>query len=149
MKKILSVMIASVACSSASTDAADECPIEGSYSATGSQTSGNCPSSDAPATYTITARAPGATGPDFKLEIQGLSGACSLNRVAGSTCKVQGKCDATVTDALDPNNALGTAQFSWTFDKAGFTGTSTVVAPPAEALPDGCSGQATVTGARQ
>jgi hypothetical protein len=147
---LVGVIALLVACSS-DPAAAPTCQIEGSYSATGTTIpGGTCP--DAPATPvvdTITARPPGATGPDFKLEITGLKGACSLNLVAGSACKVQGKCDVEISDALDPQNATGTVQYSWTFDSKGFTGTSTLTAPPGKSLPKGCIGQANVVGTRQ
>lgn len=137
-----------VACSSSSSGPA--CQIEGSYSGVGSNAQGTCPSGAAgPVTDTITARPPGATGPDFLLEITGLQGGCALNYVAGEACKVQGKCDLQITDALDPNNATGTVQYSWTFTNSGFTGTSTETIPPAKSLPKGCSTQETVTGTRQ
>jgi hypothetical protein len=111
---------------------------------------GTCPEPPStPIVDTITARPPGATGPDFALEITGNTGACSLNRVAGSACKVQGKCDIAVTDALDPKYATGTVQYSWTFDSKGFTGTSTLILPPAKSLPQGCTGQANVVGTRE
>jgi hypothetical protein len=141
------LLVALAACSSSSS--APACQIEGSYTATAERTSGDCQLSTTPVTDTITARPADATGPDFALQITGLQGGCALNHVAGDTCKVQGKCDITVSDALDPSNATGTAQYSWTFTGTGFTGTSTVTIPPAKSLPKGCSAIASVTGTRQ
>jgi hypothetical protein len=133
------------ACSSESEGPA--CKIEGTYLGTASNVTGTCAVSTDPVTDTITART--ETPPDFNLEIQGFTGACSLTRVAGEACKVQGKCDITVTDAIDPANATGTVQYSWTFTNTGFSGTSAVTIPPGKSLPNGCSGRASVTGTRQ
>lgn len=148
MKRIIASVLVLAGCSSSSSST-PACQIEGSYTATGQRTNGNCPVSTMPVTDTITARPAGASGPDFALQITGLQGACSLNYVAGETCKVQGKCDIAITDALDPANATGTTQYSWTFTSTGFTGTSTVTIPPAKSLPQGCTAMANVTGTRQ
>ena len=146
---VVGMTFAVVACSSSDEDA---CVIEGTYSATAVMLpGGSCPdTNNDPVVDTITARPPGTTGgPDFYLQITGTQGGCPLNRVAGSACKVQGKCDVQLIDALDPNNAMGTVQYSWTFDANGFTGTSTVIVPAAKSLPKGCTAQASVTGKRQ
>jgi len=142
------VALAMVACSS-SGSSSPACKVAGTYTGFLDSQSGTCPSSGSgTVTDTITARPAGASGPDFILEITGLQGACELNYVDEAACKVQGKCDATITDALTPGDK-GTIQYSWTFDAAGFHGTSTVDLPPAKSLPNGCSGQATVHGTRQ
>lgn len=145
----VAMTLAAAACSSTDEDV---CLVEGTYSATAVMLPGaTCPDTGTdPVVDTITARPPGSTsGPDFYLQITGAQGGCPLNRVAGNACKVQGKCDVQLTDALDPTNAVGTVQYAWTFDAKGFTGTSTVTVPPAKSLPKGCTAQANVTGKRQ
>lgn len=133
-----------VACSSSTEGDDGACTIEGTYTATGTKEAGNCPVDDKapPVTDTITKLPDGR----YRLEIQGLGGACDLELVA--TCKVQGKCDIAVTDAIEPG-ASGTTQYSWTFSKTGFTGISAVTIPAAKSLPDGCSATVQVTGTRR
>ncbi len=97
---VVGMTFAVVACSSSDEDA---CVIEGTYSATAVMLpGGSCPdTNNDPVVDTITARPPGTTGgPDFFLQITGTQGGCPLNRVAGSACKVQGKCDVQLIDAL-------------------------------------------------
>lgn len=132
-----------VACSS--DPDGDECRIEGTYTATGKNESGNCPEGDPnapPTTDTITKLPSGR----YRLEIQGFAGGCDLDQVG--TCKLQGKCDLGITDALDPNDR-GTVQYSWTFNATGFDGFSAITIPKATSLPDGCSANAHVTGTRR
>jgi hypothetical protein len=135
-------LAALVACSSSSEDDAAEeaCPIVGTYNIQGELVSGNCGPGSA-ATYTIS-----ADGPGFLVEVPGLQGGCPLEQIG--TCKVQGKCDITGADALDPSNAVGGVSFAWTFRKEGFEGTNTLSLPPAKSLPEGCSGQYKITGSR-
>lgn len=151
MKCATAILLVGCCAACSSSKSGPQCEIEGSYTATATPMAGNtCPTgSVAAVTDTLTARPPGASGPDFALQITGAQGSCPMNFVAGESCKLQGKCDIHITDALDPSNAIGTAQYSWTFDENGFTGTSTIVIPPGKSLPDGCSGQATTIGKRQ
>lgn len=132
----------SIACSS-STDG-DECMIAGTYAVTGAAETGNtCPDDvNETTTYTVS-----PTGDTFAVEIQGVQGACVGRRVG--TCGLQGKCDVGVKDAVDPQNATGTLQFSWTFAGDGFKGSVTVAVPAAKTLPGGCSGTSAQTGVRR
>lgn len=132
------------ACSSSTDGDGTSCRIEGTYTATGKVESGNCPlNPDAPPTTdTITK----LDDRSYGLEIQGTTGGCVLELV--EACKLQGKCDLAITDAIDPGDR-GTVQYSWTFTQDGFTGFSAVTVPPAKSLPDGCSGTASVTGTRR
>jgi hypothetical protein len=113
------------------------------------QESGDCNIESDPAgvTITITARPPEVTsGAPYAVEAQGLSGRCYAE--SPGACKIQAHCELVVTDALDPSNDIGTLQYVWTFDTAGFSGTNSVSIPPAKSLPDGCRGTAKATGKR-
>lgn len=134
------------ACSSSTDGDDDACRIEGTYTATAVQESGNCPigggESTGPVTDTVTKLPDGR----YRLEIQGTTGACDLEIV--EQCKLQGKCAIAVTDAINPGET-GTVQYSWTFRRDGFDGFSAITVPPAQSLPGGCSATAKVTGTRR
>lgn len=134
----LSLVVA--ACSSSTEGEA--CPIEGTYAVTGTVASGDC-GEGGDTTYTITAT-PGEAA-DYRLEIQGTTGECTLDEVG--TCGAQGKCGVTVTDATTPGET-GTIQFSWRFSKTGFTGRGIVQLPKAQSLPNGCRGEYDQTATR-
>lgn len=143
MRHVLAVALSLTvvaACSSSEDDAADDCPIVGTYNIKGEPISGDC-GPGAEATYTVSAQ-----GAGYLVEVPGLQGGCSLE--SAGTCKVQGKCDVVGTDALDPNNNVAGVSFAWTFTKSGFTGTNTLSLPPAKSLPAGCTGQYAITGSR-
>jgi hypothetical protein len=134
------------------------CKIEGTYTleATLETQSAGCedlfdpatnPNAGAQQVVTITAKPPGLRGPDFAIEIQGASGACAGDIV--DACTVQTKCDLNVTDALDPNNATGTLQFSWTFSATGFEGLNSGALPPAKTAPKGCTFTSRAVGVRR
>lgn len=127
-----------LACSSA-----DEppCEIAGLYTATGALESGDCPlPTDAVAdTFTV-------NGDEATLTVQGVAGSVT-GKV--SACKWTASAEIKVLDALDPKNATGTTQYSWTFTKTGFSGTSAVSVPPAKSLPNGCRGIAKITGTKR
>lgn len=139
-------LVALVAACSSSTEGDDDaCRIEGTYTATAVQETGNCPiggGDTGPVTDTITKLPDGR----YRLEIQGTTGACDLEIV--EQCKLQGKCAIAVTDAISPGET-GTVQYSWTFRRDGFDGFSAVTVPRATSLPDGCSATAKVTGTRR
>lgn len=131
-----------VACSSSAEG--EECTIAGTYTVVGAAETGNtCPdTSNAKTTYTVS---PAADA--FAVEIQGVQGTCVGRRVGA--CGLQGKCDVAVKDAVNPLDATGTFQFSWTFDETGFKGSATVDIPAAASLPGGCSGTSVQTGVRR
>lgn len=133
-----------VGCSSSTEGDEPACRLEGTYTATGMVETGDCPidPNAPPTTDTITKLADGR----YRLEIQGTTGACDLEQV--EMCKLQGKCDIAVSDALTPGER-GTVQYSWTFTATGFTGFSAVTVPRATSLPNGCSGTASITGTRR
>lgn len=146
---LVALAILAVACTT-KVEGEDACTIAGTYSLSGVKESGNCPESggDPNATTTLTiSPAEAGSGADFALEIQGLQGACPMAKV--DSCKLQGKCDVVLKDALDPRNATGSIQYTWTFDKNGFTGFSALTLPPATSLPKGCSQNATNTATRR
>lgn len=123
-------------------DPGPSCLIEGTYSATVLPESGNCPVSTAPVADTISALPNGK----YRLQIQGLTGGCDMDRV--EACKLSAKCDLKAQDVLTPGS-VGTAQYAWTFTDSGFTGFSAIVLPAAKSMPAGCSGTAKVTGIRR
>lgn len=139
-----------VGCSS-SASSGESCPFEGTYTFTNMLESGMCmapadagaQSSNSVGTVTIT-----ANGGSYVLQLAGVTGGCIATQV-GSACKLQADCPVTITDAIDPTNATGTFQYSWTFTESGFTGLTTVNAPPAKSLPDGCSATDSSTGTRR
>jgi hypothetical protein len=142
MGKIFTALAGAIVVACSSSDAADPCPIVGSYSATATVTSGNCQlPAGAVVTDTLTAE-----GGGYELEITGTTGGCHLSHV--TACQLQGKCEVSAADQLNPSD-VGTVQYAWTFDKGGFHGTSTISLPPARSLPGGCMGQVSVQGARQ
>ena len=138
-------MVAAVlfACSS---DDKETCPIVGTYSVSGTNTDGDCPTSTDATAYTISP-APDGSGADYVVEITGIQGRCALNEIAA--CKAQGKCDLDVGDATDPANRTGTFQYSWTFSEGGFTGTATLIVPDAKSLPGGCRSSISQNASRQ
>jgi hypothetical protein len=127
-----------VACSSS--DEA-QCQVAGLYVATATPESGNCPVSTDPVTDTFEVKGDSAT-----LIVQGLGPVCT-GKV--QSCTWTASCPIVVTDATDPANKTGTVQYSWTFTKDGFSGTSALSLPPAKSLPSGCKGIARVTGSRR
>jgi hypothetical protein len=135
-----------------STDGNAGCPITGTYAVAGATESGNCASQSTDesgstsTTYTITRRAEGSS-PEYAIEIQGLQGACGADHV--DTCKLHGKCDILIKDAVSATNNTGTFQFSWTFDAKGFGGTYALTVPPAKSLPKGCTENGTTQGTRR
>ena len=135
----LSLLLAA-ACSS-STDG-EECTIVGTYTVSAETEGGDCPDAKDGMTYTIS-----RVGDAYGVEIQGLSGGCIADPVG--TCKLQGKCDLAISDATDPSNARGTAQYSWTFTGSGFSGSMAISIPPAASLPGGCSGSSRQTATRR
>lgn len=136
---VLSLVV--VACSSSADDAAEDCPIVGTYNVTLTAESGDCAEGSSEATYTIT-----ANGSAYAVQLPGLQGACPLEAIG--SCKAQGHCEVHGTDALDPNNSVGTVQFAWTFTSGGFTGSNTVALPAAKSLPNGCNGRASLNATR-
>lgn len=140
------VIVVLAGCSS---EAGDPCPIAGTYTMMAVAETNTCPTSSGGGStaVTITARPPGKTGPDFYLEIQGTTGGCAADKV--DVCKIQSKCNVTVTDALSATDNVGTLQFSWTFDGKGFTGLNSGAVPPAESVPKGCSFTSNATGIRR
>lgn len=140
-RSVLAVVLSLVVACSSSTEG-DACPVEGTYAVTGTVASGDCGEAGE-TTYTITATPGGAA--DYRLEIEGTTGECTLDDVG--TCGAQGKCGVTVTDATTPGET-GTIQFSWKFSKTGFTGRGVVQLPAAASLPNGCRGEYDQTATR-
>lgn len=126
-----------VACSS-STDGED-CSIVGTYSMTGEIESTTCnfpPGNGAPTTVQVS-QAPAELDADYVWSFAGATGSCGLKRVSPGSCKLEGRCPITITDATTANNQ---AQIlvSWTFTADGFAGVTTLTAPPVKDNPDGC-----------
>jgi hypothetical protein len=139
---LVAVSFAVVACSSsAEDDAADACPVVGTYDVALTQEEGGTCGGGGKATYTIS-----RNGAGYALEVPGLQGACALEDIGG--CRAQGKCDIALTDAVDPANAVGGVSFAWTFSASGFTGVNTLVLPAAKSMPDGCQSRYALTGTR-
>jgi hypothetical protein len=139
-----------VACSG---DDEPECVIAGTYTMTATPESQSEGCADLgsgegpPTTLTITERPPGATGPDFAVEMSGLQGGCAANKT--SACQIQTKCDVVLTDATDPANNVATLQFSWTFTESGFSGLNSGAFPAAKTLPRGCNFTSKATASRR
>lgn len=135
--------LVAVACSSSSDDSSEpKCTIVGSYRvALVEEAGGTCGPAGEP-TYTISDMGDGL----YALEVPGLQGGCALEDIGG--CKAQGKCDLTLTDAIDPANATGGVSLVYTFTADGFTGSNTIVLPPAKPLPNGCQSRYVATGTR-
>jgi hypothetical protein len=129
-----------VACSS-STEGED-CTVVGTYSMTAEVESTTCkfpPGDNAPATVQVSqAPAELADQADFVWSLGGTTGSCGLKRVSAGSCKLEGRCPLTVFDATTANNQ-GQILISWTFTAGGFTGVSTLTAPPFKDNPDGCT----------
>jgi hypothetical protein len=133
----LAVVVASLAlaaCSSSTDDAAeDPCPVVGTYRLDlTEQTGGACGGGGSGVTYTIS-----EDGDGYHVAIPGFQVGCRIEETSTS-CKYQGACNIQVTDAIDPNSNIGTAQFVWTFSKTGFGGANILTIPPAKPFPDGC-----------
>lgn len=126
-----------VACSS-STDG-EECAIVGTYSMTGELESTTCklpPGASAATTVQVSAAAAGEDA-DFAWSFEGAKGACGLKRVSPGSCKLEGRCPITITDATTADNQAQIL-ISWTFTAGGFSGVSSLTAPPFKDNPDGC-----------
>jgi type 1 fimbria pilin len=153
MRKIVSmfsVAALSAACSS-STDG-EECPIVGTYSMTGVIESTTCslPPGDGQPTTVQISRAQEGDRAEFVWSFAGAVGRCGLTRVGGaSSCKLEGPCPITITDATDPSNNQGQILISWTFNEGGFEGLSTFTAPPFKDHPQGCTQTAKNTASRR
>jgi type 1 fimbria pilin len=130
-----SLLVVLAACSS-STEG-DECSPAGTYSMTGEIESTTCklPAGDS-APSTVLVEPVEAADADFTWSTGGLTGRCPLRKV-GSACKYEGRCPVTITDATTANNQAEIL-ISWTFTAGGFSGVSTLTAPPFKDNPDGC-----------
>lgn len=131
-----------LACSSSTDDAGPDCQIVGSYNVTITEEAGGTCGPGGNPTYTISDRGDGT----YALEVPGLQGGCVLEDIG--QCKAQGKCDLTLLDAADPANATGGVSLSWTFTEAGFTGSNSLVLPPAKSLPEGCTSRYSLAASR-
>lgn len=148
MKRALivsAVALALLACSSSDDEPA--CQIVGTYTMTAvteTQTAGCAAVTDdgTPTTLTIS-----ADGAGYLVEIGGTEGSCPAEVIGA--CKIQSKCGLALRDPVDPNNATGTLQYSWTFKPDGFSGLNSGVIPAAKSLPDGCTFTSTATGTRR
>lgn len=160
MKLIMGVALAAivVACSSSDDGSAlTNCEYVGTYSMTANLTSSACAADDPdagvtgqssePHPVTVTVSGPDSTGSVYAVQLEGVQGGCRGEVLAG--CKLQTKCEITLTDALDPANRVGTYQFSWTFTHAGYSGSETLNLPPAQNYSHGCRGEADVTATRK
>jgi hypothetical protein len=143
-----------LACSSA--DDEPPCAVAGTYTLTTELESGACELDDpskataqsqgGASTITVSSRQDSA-GSFYVIEASGLQGGCAA-QPAGQ-CQLQAKCDIQILDALDPNNRMGTFQYSWTFTRTGFTGLNTISLPPANNLSKGCASTLRATGTRR
>lgn len=124
-----------VACSSSADG--DECNPVGTFSMTGEVESTTCklPAGDG-APSTVQVEPVEAADADFTFSTAGITGRCPLRRVAGA-CKLEGRCPLTITDATTANRQAEIL-ISWTFTAGGFSGVSTLTAPPFKDNPDGC-----------
>lgn len=133
---VASLLSLAVACSS-STEG-EECTIVGTYSMTGEVESTTCkfpPGDGAPTTVQVSRATEGQE--EFVWSFAGTVGRCGLSRVSPGSCKLEGACPLTITDATTANNQ-GQILISWTFTAGGFEGLSTLTAPPFKDNPDGC-----------
>lgn len=149
MPKILPLtlcLFAFAACATVADDEEADCTIAGTYSLTGERESGNCPTGDGDegATAITISPAPPSSAADYSLQIAGVEGRCPLTKL--SACKLQGKCDLAVPSPLDPANAIGSIQYTWTFSRSGLSGFSALSLPPTKTLPEGCSATEKSTG---
>jgi hypothetical protein len=138
---VAALSLLALACSSEADDAAPACTIPGTYKIVTSEQQGGTCGGGGEASYTIRRE-----GAGYWVEIPGFQGGCPLEET--EECKAQGKCDVTITDALDPQNNLAAVQFVWTFTTDGFTGSNILTAPPATPVPDGCRSTYDVTATR-
>lgn len=129
-------LLAVLAACSSSTDG-DECSPAGTYSMTGAVESTTCnlPAGDG-APSTVLVEPSQVEGADFTWSVSGITGRCPLRKV-GAACKFEGRCPLTVTDATTANDQ-GEILISWTFTAGGFSGVSTLTAPPFKDHPSGC-----------
>lgn len=146
-----SLLTVLVACSS-STDGEDCAPV-GTYSMTGTIESTTCklpPSNSGPATVQIS-QAPSElrAEADFVWSFSGAVGKCPLKRTAPGSCKLEGRCPITITDALHADDNQGQLLVSWTFGENGFEGTSNFLSPPFTDNPSGCTQTAKNTATRR
>jgi hypothetical protein len=140
---VAALSLAAIACSSsAEDDAAPSCSFVGSYNVTATEEAGGTCGAAGNPTYTISDLGDGTYG----LEVPGLQGGCIIEDIGN--CKGQGKCDLKLLDATDPANATGGVSFAWTFSRDGFTGSNSLVLPPAKTLPDGCTSRYALTATR-
>lgn len=138
-------LVCLVACSDGDKDA-PACSIPGTYTMTAApetQSSG-CSALPPAAPTTVTVN---SAGGGYSIEMQSLQGGCVATLV--EACKIQAKCDFQATDALDPAQATGTLQFSWTFDAGGFKGINSGTIPKARSVPDGCTFTSNATAQRR
>ncbi len=135
-----SLLVVLAACTS-STEGED-CAIVGTYSMTGEVESTTCklPQGDgAPTTVQVSAAPPElADQGDYVWSFAGAVGQCALKRVSPGSCKLEGLCPLTITDATTADNQ-GQILISWTFSASGFQGVSTLTAPPFTDHPQGCT----------
>jgi hypothetical protein len=119
-----------------------ECSIEGQYFVSGTVTSGNC--SPINAALTITPAISGL-GADYFVQIDGSFGGCPGKRV--DVCSVDIDCTGTFSDAIDPNDNVGTVHMSLVMSSSGFSGTATMHAPATTTF-KGCTGTQELGGTR-
>ncbi len=135
---VLAILLA--ACSSDDDD--PECSVDGTYTATGAVESGNCGGGGEPVTDTFTTLPSG----EVKLEIQGLPNMVPVGTMNG--CTWTAAASFVVKDAIGPETQ-GTAQYSYTFTKTGFSGIVSISIPNSVSLPGGCYGTSKITGVRR
>ncbi len=121
------------------------CQPIGTFSVQDVRQSGTCPEDTQANTITVSA---GASPTEILIEFQGVTGGCPATQLAGE-CKFQGKCDLTVIQPTDPARPTGTLQYSWTFDAAGLTGSSSLSMPPTATLTQGCVAEYSSSGPRR
>ncbi len=149
MFRLFVMSTVAVACSSSDKE---ECPIVGTYSMTGVVESTTCslPAGDGSPSTVQVSRAQEGDRAEFVWSFSGAVGRCGLTRVGGSdSCKLEGPCPVTITDATDPTNNQGQILISWTFNAGGFEGVSTFTAPPFKDHPQGCTQTARNTASRR
>jgi hypothetical protein len=135
-----------VACSS-STDGEDCNPV-GTYSMTGEVETTTCkfPEGNAAAS-TVQVEPSQSADADYTFSAAGITGRCPLRRVAGA-CKLEGRCPIQILDATTSNDRAEVL-VSWSFTAGGFSGVSTLTAPPFKDNPDGCTQTAKNTATRR
>lgn len=143
-----SLLVLAAACSS-STDGED-CTIVGTYAMTGTIESTTCnfPPGDGTPTTVQVSQAPAEIDAEYVWAFAGATGSCGLKRVSPGSCRLEGRCPLTITDATTSSNQ-GQILISWTFTAGGFSGVSTLTAPPFKDHPDGCVQTAKNTATRR